>query len=424
MTTETKFKKTEIGIIPEDWDVVRIDDVLSSIIDYRGKTPRKSSSGIRTLSAKSIKHGRIDYDQTYCISEETFREWERRGKPQVGDVLVTTEGPLGEIAQLDRQDVAIAQRLLTVRGKDKQLDNSFLKYFLMSPLGQHELLSKATGTTVEGIKQSEFRNILIAKPLFEEQMSIATVLSDLDAKIELNHTMNITLDALAKAIFRHWFIDFEFPSNESKPYRSSGGEMVKSELGEIPKLWRIGLLPEIVEIVYGYPFNSQLFNDEMGFPLIRIRDLPTDKSGTLTTEDFDKRYLIRRGDIVAGMDGEFRTYLWKGHDVLQNQRVCKFIGKTEQYSNAFIYFVVSKPLRTIEGEKVGSTVIHLSKTDIDSTKVIVPTQDVLEKYNEISVPLFEEMISKTQEALILEELRDLLLPKLMSGKVRVPIEAG
>src|SRR3989338_1144107 len=123
MIKHQKFKETEIGMIPEDWEVVQIEPYLDKIIDYRGKTPKKSMSGIMTLSARSIKKGRIDYDQTYYISEKTFEQWEIRGKPKIGDVLLTTEGPLGEVAQLDKEGVAIAQRLLTLRGKERQLNN-------------------------------------------------------------------------------------------------------------------------------------------------------------------------------------------------------------------------------------------------------------------------------------------------------------
>jgi type I restriction enzyme S subunit len=105
--------------IPEDWEVGEIENYLELIIDYRGKTPKKSNSGIRTLSARSVKNGRIDYSQAYFISEKTFKEWEKRGTPKPGDVLLTTEGPLGEVAQLDQQRVALAQRLLGLRGKGK-----------------------------------------------------------------------------------------------------------------------------------------------------------------------------------------------------------------------------------------------------------------------------------------------------------------
>lgn len=253
------FKETEIGRIPEDWQYNKIENYLEKIIDYRGKTPKKSKFGIVTLSAKSIKKGRIDYNQTYTISKDTFQGWETRGKPEIGDVLLTTEGPLGEVAQINRPNVAVAQRLLVLRGKENILDNSYLKYYLISKKGQGELHSKSTGTTVQGIKQSEFRKINILLPPIPEQKAIAKVLSNLDDKINLNNEMNKTLEEIGQALFKRWFIDFDFPDEDGNPYRASGGEMVHSEeLGkEIPKGWKVGKLGDYVILVKGVSYKSE-----------------------------------------------------------------------------------------------------------------------------------------------------------------------
>lgn len=141
-----------------------MEEILEAIIDYRGKTPKKEETGIKTLSAKSVKKGYIDYSQCYYISDEEYKKFMVRGFPKVGDILLTTEAPLGLVARLDRDDVAIAQRLLTLRGKKGVLDNDYLMYFLQSSIGQTLLKARETGTTVTGIKQSEFRKIEIDLP--------------------------------------------------------------------------------------------------------------------------------------------------------------------------------------------------------------------------------------------------------------------
>jgi len=147
--------------IPKGWREDNLVNCLESVIDYRGKTPKKSKSGILTLSAKSVKMGYIDYSQAYYISKETYDAFMVRGFPKIGDVLMTTEAPLGCIAKLDRDDVGIAQRLLTLRGKKKVLDNDYLMYYLISRRGQHELQSRASGSTVQGIKRTEFEKVNI-----------------------------------------------------------------------------------------------------------------------------------------------------------------------------------------------------------------------------------------------------------------------
>ena len=172
-----------------------MEEALEAIIDYRGKTPKKSDRGIPTLSAKSVKNNYIDYSLCYCISPDEYKRFMVRGLPQVGDILLTTEAPMGMVARLDRDDVGIAQRLLTLRGKKEILDNEYLLYFLQSPIGQSLLRSRETGTTVTGIKQSEFRKIEISIPPIDVQVKIGRLLRSLDHKIELNNKINKNLTA-------------------------------------------------------------------------------------------------------------------------------------------------------------------------------------------------------------------------------------
>ena len=171
----------------------KMEEALESLIDYRGKTPQKSDEGIMTLSAKSVRDGYIDYSQCYYISQEEYDRFMVRGFPKIGDVLMTTEAPLGVTARLDRDDVALAQRLLTLRGKRGVLDTGYLYYYLRSPLGQTKLLERQTGTTVTGIKQAEFRKIEIDLPSVDIQRKVASFLETIDEKIIANKKINKNL---------------------------------------------------------------------------------------------------------------------------------------------------------------------------------------------------------------------------------------
>lgn len=172
-----------------------MEDALDQIIDYRGETPKKSIKGIPTLSAKSVKNNFIDYSLCYYISTDEYRNFMVRGFPKIGDILLTTEAPMGLVARLDRDDVAIAQRLLTLREKKDILDNDYLLYYLQSPIGQSLLKSRETGTTVTGIKQSEFRKIEINIPNIIIQRKISVFLMKIDEKIKLNTVINNNLAA-------------------------------------------------------------------------------------------------------------------------------------------------------------------------------------------------------------------------------------
>ena len=172
----------------DEWTVLLLDDCMEAVIDYRGKTPEKTAFGIPLITAKVVKGGRIETPDEF-IAVEDYDAWMRRGIPNPGDVVVTTEAPLGEVAQLGTERVALAQRLIALRGKTGLLDNGFLKFLMQSEDVQEQLRARASGTTVLGIKQSELRKVLLSLPPFGEQRAIAHILGTLDDKIELNRRM-------------------------------------------------------------------------------------------------------------------------------------------------------------------------------------------------------------------------------------------
>lgn len=176
----------------EEWKECKLIDVLDALIDYRGKTPKKVVKGIPLITAKIIKDGRINTPSEY-LAEEDYDKWMVRGLPKPGDVVLTTEAPLGEVAQLDERKIALAQRVVTLRGKEDVLDNTYLKYYLLSNIGQARLKARETGTTVTGIKQSELREVLVSFPSYISQQKIVRILSSIDDKIEVNRRINDNL---------------------------------------------------------------------------------------------------------------------------------------------------------------------------------------------------------------------------------------
>ena len=176
----------------EEWKTDRIENLIDALIDYRGKTPQKDNQGIPLITAKIVKNGRIDTPEEF-LAHDDYDSWMRRGYPQIGDVVLTTEAPLGEVAQISYLPVALAQRIVTLRGKEGILDSTYLKYFLQSEIGQKRLSARETGTTVTGIKQSELRKVEITYPSFPTQREIASILKSIDDKIEHNNHINHNL---------------------------------------------------------------------------------------------------------------------------------------------------------------------------------------------------------------------------------------
>ena len=204
-----------------------------------------------------------------------------------------------------------------------------------------------------------------------------------------------------QAIYKSWFVDYE-PFGGSKP-----------------ESWKRSDIYTLANIIYGAPFASKQFNTEgKGKPIIRIRDLKEQVFTTYTTEVHPKGYLLRPGDIVVGMDGEFRPYIWGNDEAWLNQRVCVFENKRPN-GKVFLYFTIKPLLFAIERTQVATTVIHIGKKDYDAFEFNLPNESVLDRFDELTAPMMKQIVSNNFENKRLAATRDALLPKLMSGEIDV-----
>ena len=187
----------------------------------------------------------------------------------------------------------------------------------------------------------------------------------------------------------------------------------------MPEGWEKTDMYTIANIIYGSPFASKLFNTEKnGVPIIRIRDLKDQHSDVYTPEKRDDAYLIQPKDIVVGMDGEFRPYIWGGDPGWLNQRVCVFENKRPK-GTAFVYFSIKPLLNVVEKTQVATTVIHIGKKDFDRFQILLPTEDVLNKFDKLTDPIINQIVNNRLENKQLTNLRDVLLPKLINGEIEV-----
>ena len=407
--------------LPNGWNQELLSDYLETVIDYRGKTPEKSDKGILTLSAKSVKMGEIDYSQAYFISKETYKEFMVRGFPKIGDILMTTEAPLGCIAKLDRDGISVAQRLLTLRGKEGQLDNDYLMYYLMSPIGQYELLSRASGSTVQGIKRSEFEKINIILPnSYLEQKQIANILSSFDKKIELLKEQNKTLETMAQTIFKEWFVDFNYPN--------ATGEMIDSEMGEIPKGWRVGNLGEVTNIKGGTTpstTNKEFWDGDICWSSPKDLSnhnfaflLDTNKKITQKGLENISSGLLPKGTLLLSSRAPIGYLAISNVDIAINQGYIALLDDA-MFSNYFMYLWLKTNMNLIISSANGSTFLEISKGSFKKIKCVIPTKDKLDDFDVVIKSIFDKLLLNTEQIRTLEETRDSLLPKLMSGQKRV-----
>ena len=396
-----------------------LENLLDKLIDYRGKTPKKTLSGVPLVTAKIVKNGTIN-GYTEYIAEEDYDKWMVRGFPKVGDVILTTEAPLGEVALLKEEKVALAQRIVCLRGKDNVLDNTYLKYYLQSGKGQKSLSARESGTTVTGIKQAELRRVDIEYPAYDDQRRIASILTSLDRKIELNNKINADLEEMAQAIFKNWFVDFE-------PFKD--GKFVDSELGMIPEGWRVGTIGDIVEFQNGFAFSSKDFSENGEYKIITIKSV---QDGCLVTEGSSKvteyptkmpAYCkLQSGDILLSLTGNVgRCCLVTETNLLLNQRVAKIKAK-ECYDNSFSYalFRLKETKELLISISRGTAQANLSPVEASKLPMVIPSEDARKKFSMISGSIMDKITSIHIENRTLSTLRDTLLPRLMSGEIEVP----
>jgi len=434
------------------WPVIPLEVALDALIDYRGKTPEKTTSGIPLITAKVIKAGRIE-PPTEFISPDNYDQWMTRGFPKVGDVVLTTEAPLGEVAQLNSARVALAQRVILLRGKSGMLDNTYLRYLLQTSDMQEQLASRATGTTVLGIKQSELRQISIRIPPLEMQRRAADLLAHLDDRITLLRETNATLEAIAQALFKSWFVDFDPVYAKQQGIAPAGMDdataalfpdgFEDSALGLVPKGWRLVPFGQLLSHTIGGDWGSESPDDKNStkVAIIRGTDMPDLQSGAMSRVPIrytnSKKLATRKlevGDIILEVSGGSRDQptgrsLYIGGELLEKfdcpvepASFCRLLRPKSQAVGTLL----SQHLTFIyaEGKTWGyqsqSTGIANFQTAhfLASELVAIPSDDILNVFSDI----VKTLMKRTQLSQInnLAALRDTLLPRLISGQLRLP----
>lgn len=271
-------------------------------------------------------------------------------------------------------------------------------YYLLKSL---ELNKRHIGTSQPLLTQEILNSIVCKIPAKDTQFKIGRLLRTLDEKIAVNQKINDNLLDQMQALYKSWFVDF-------LPFD-----------GVRPESWTKTDIYSLANIIYGAPFASKQFNAAgEGKPIIRIRDLKDQQFATYTTEVHPKGYLLQPGDIVVGMDGEFRPYIWGNDEAWLNQRVCVFENKRPN-GKAFLYFTIKPLLYSIEQTQVATTVIHIGKKDYDAFEITLPDTTTLDNFDVLTSPMIMKIVSNSFENKRLSSMRDALLPKLMSGEIDV-----
>src|SRR3989339_1007872 len=423
MKSETKFKETEIGQIPEDWEADALGNHTKIIkgISYRSEDYCSEDEVFIFINLKCVARNggfREDGIKYYKgeLKEEQF--------VNAGDIIIANTdltqnreiigSPL-KIPKLktDRR-MCISLDLSKLDVTSKKLDGNFLYYYLMSPRARNFMIANGNGTTVVHLSTKNVPNMIIPIPSIEEQKEIAKMLLNLDKKIEINTNLNTYLEKSAELLFKQWFIDCEFPNEKGKPYKSSGGEMVDSELGEIPKGWEVKSLDKISTNYDSkrVPISSREREKIKGeypyYGATSIMDYINDFI-------FDGIYLLMAedGSVITESGNPILQYVWGKCWVNNHTHVLQ--GKN--ISTELLYLLLKNI--SVKHIVTGAVQPKINQKNMNSLKFILPPKNILNIFeNHIQQIFSKHRILKENNAQVFST-RNLLINSLMSGQVRV-----
>lgn len=312
-------------------------------------------------------------------------------------------GKTAQVSILNDGEVGFGStEYIVFRAKEGIANKDYLYYLVCSPEVREPAIKSMVGSSGRQRVQTDVvKNLEIDVPPLVDQEKIGSFLKSFDDKIALNDKINKNLFEQMQVLYKDWFVNFE-------PFG-----------GVRPSGWNNTNIYAVANIIYGAPFASKLFNtDGLGKPIIRIRDLKEQTFVTFTTEEHPKGHLIQPGDIVVGMDGEFRPYIWGNEPAWLNQRVCIFESNRPR-GKAFVLYTIKPLLNKIEQTQVATTVIHIGKKDFDAFEIVLPDEATLDSFDSITAPMVEKIVNNSLQNKRLAVLRDTLLPKLMSGELDV-----
>ena len=412
--------------INKNWKEVKLEDIVDITM---GQSP-KSQFYNKINKGMPFLQGSSTFGHLYPSFEIYSSDIKKIAVN--GSILMSVRAPVGDL-NMANTDICIGRGLCSINGKNKSL-NRYIFYLLN--YYKSKIVNIQTGTVFGAISKDNILNFKVSIPQSEkEQKYIASILSALDDKIELNNKTNKILEEMAQTIFKEWFINFNFPNEDGKPYKKSGGEMIDSELGKIPKGWKIGTIGDIArEVICGKtPPTKDKENYGSYMPFITIPDMHNNIYVVKTERYLSKKGVntqskktIPKNSICVSCIATVGVVSLVSEYSQTNQQINSIIPKGKVSSYWVYFYIKNIKDMIINYASSGTTTLNLNKSQFEKIKIIIPYDNLFMSFNEIVNSLFDMIRNNQIENEKLSNIRDSLLPKLMTpngrradGEIRV-----
>jgi len=410
-----------------DWGIRPLGGVTEAIVDcLHSKKPELVDAGYTCLQVFNIgDFGRLDLNEKFQISQNDYIAWTRRIQPRRLDLLISKTGRVGAVAQiLDDTPYAYGRNLVLVRPSLTVVDPAYLRFWMLGSRFRQEIQTHTSdGTVLQSLHVKYVPHLVVVVPPLAEQRAIAAILGALDDKIELNRQMNQALEAMAKALFKSWFVDFE-------PFRDRG--MQKSALGLIPTGWRVTELGEVAEVI-DCLHSKKPIRQPCGKPLLQLWNIRDDGLIDMTSTFWisEEDYLLWTSRIEAQVGDCVITNVGRVAATAQiPQGLRAALGRNMTaircrqsfpFPTFLIVYLRSSPMRNeiVLKTDTGTVLDALNVKDIPRLRLVKPPPPLVERFEIESRPLRERMEKNLAENDTLGTIRDTLLTKLLSGEIRV-----
>lgn len=412
------------------WPVKPLVSLTSRIGDGIHGTPKYTGGqGYPFINGNNLSSGSIVItDSTKNVSREEYEKYFIDF--DANTLFLSINGTLGNVAIYKGEKIILGKSAAYIKCVD--INVSYLYYYLQLEEVQTQLWNIATGSTIKNLSLASIRSLEVPTPPTNISINIANVLSTLDKKIELNNQINAELEAMAKTLYDYWFVQFDFPDADGKPYKSSGGKMVYNKVlkREIPEGWSHGTLDDIGQIVGGStPSRNEQENfSEKAIPWITPNDLSNNQGNKFisrgasdVTEKGVKSASLKlypSGTVLLSSRAPIGYMAIAQNELTTNQGFKSFIPN-KGYSTEFVYYSVKNSLKAIEQYSSGSTFKEISGSVLKTVKTILPNSVMISRYTAKAKAIFDQQNTLELENQQLSSLRDWLLPMLMNGQVTV-----